>query len=78
MTIGKRISLLYALPAIVARAVGGVSIVNLRLMDRVIGKLATDSFPGTYCVGRLSGIAKDIRGGIRGHIILRPLPRTTS
>ena len=27
---------------------------------------------------RLDGIAKDIRGGIRGHIILRPLPRTTS
>jgi hypothetical protein len=37
-------------------------------MHGVIGKLATDSLPGTYRIGRLSGIAKDIRGGIRGHI----------
>jgi methyl-accepting chemotaxis protein len=68
MTIGKKISLLYALPAALAMAVGGVSIVNLRLMHGVIGKLATDSLPGTYSIGRLSGIAKDIRGAIRGHI----------
>ena len=68
MTIGKKIILLYGLPAALALAVGGVSVVNLRLMHGVIGKLATDSLPGTYSIGRLSGIAKDIRGGIRGHI----------
>ncbi|MGC9945066.1 MAG: methyl-accepting chemotaxis protein [Bryobacteraceae bacterium] len=68
MTIGKKISLLYALPAALALAVGGVSIINLRLMHGVIEKLATDSLPGTYSIGRLSGIAKDVRGGIRGHI----------
>jgi methyl-accepting chemotaxis protein/methyl-accepting chemotaxis protein-1 (serine sensor receptor) len=68
MTIGKKISLLYALPAALAMAVGGVSIVNLRMMHGVIGKLATDSLPGTYSIGRLSGLAKDIRGAIRGHI----------
>jgi methyl-accepting chemotaxis protein len=68
MTIGKKISLLYALPAAVALAVGGVSLANLRLMHGVIGKLATDSLPGACSIGRLSGIAKDIRGGIRGHI----------
>jgi len=48
--------------------VAAVSVVNLRLMHGVIGKLATDSLPGTYSIGRLSGMAKDIRGGIRGHI----------
>jgi methyl-accepting chemotaxis protein len=68
MTIGKKILLLYALPAALALAIGGVSVVNLRRMNGVIGKLATDSLPGTYSIGRLSGIAKDIRGGIRGHI----------
>ena len=68
MTIGKKISVLYALPAVLALAVGGVSVVNLRLMHGAIGKLAKDSLPGTYSIGRLSGIAKDIRGGIRGHI----------
>lgn len=68
MTIGKRITLFYAMPAVVALVVSAVSIFNLRHMDRVIGRLATDSLPGTYCVGRLSGIAKDIRGSIRGHI----------
>ena len=68
MTIGKKISLLYALPAAVTLVVGGVSVVNLRRMHGVIAKLATDSLPGTYSIGRLSGIAKDIRGGIRGHI----------
>jgi hypothetical protein len=56
------------LPAALALAVSGVSVVNLRLMHGVIGKLATDSLPRTYSIGRLSGIAKDIRGGIRGHI----------
>ena len=68
MTIGKKISLLYGLPAALVLAVGGVAVVNLRLMHGVIGKLANDSLPGTYTIGRLSGIAKDIRGGIRGHI----------
>src|ERR1700690_2400620 len=68
MTIGKKISVLYALPAALALAVGGRSVVNLRLMHGAIAKLATDSLPGTYSIGRLSGIAKDIRGGIRGHI----------
>ena len=68
MTIAKKISLLYALPAALALAVGGVSVVNLRLMHGVIVKLATVSLPGTYSIGRLNGIAKDIRGGIRGHI----------
>ncbi len=68
MTIGKKISLLYALPAALVLVVGGVALVNLRLMHGVIGKLANDSLPGTYSIGRLSGVAKDIRGGIRGHI----------
>src|SRR5208337_2534745 len=68
MTIAKKISLLYMLPAALSLAVGGVSLVNLRRMHGVIEKLATDSLPGTYSIGRLSGIAKDIRGGIRGHI----------
>ncbi len=68
MTITKKISLLYALPAVLSLAVGGVSVASLRLMHGVIGKLAADSLPGTYSIGRLSGIAKDIRGGIRGHI----------
>jgi hypothetical protein len=30
-------------------------------MHGVIGKLAADSLPGTCSIGRLSGIAKDIR-----------------
>jgi methyl-accepting chemotaxis protein/methyl-accepting chemotaxis protein-1 (serine sensor receptor) len=68
MTIVQKIALLYAPPVALVLAVGAVSIVNLRLMNGVIGKLANDSLPGTYSIGRLSGIAKDIRGGIRGHI----------
>jgi methyl-accepting chemotaxis protein/methyl-accepting chemotaxis protein-1 (serine sensor receptor) len=68
MTIGKKIGILYGLPAAVALTVGLVSVIDLRSMNQTIGKLATDSLPGTYSIGRLSGIAKDIRGGIRGHI----------
>jgi len=68
VTIGKKICLFYALPAVLTLAVGGVSVADLALMNRTIARLATDSLPGTYSIGRLSGIAKDIRGGIRGHI----------
>ncbi|MGA2135338.1 MAG: methyl-accepting chemotaxis protein [Bryobacteraceae bacterium] len=68
MTIGKKISVFYALPAALALVIGGVAVVDLALMNQTITKLATDSLPGTYSIGRLSGIAKDIRGGIRGHI----------
>jgi CHASE3 domain sensor protein len=38
MTITKKISLLYALPAVLSLAVGGVSVASLRLMHGVIGK----------------------------------------
>jgi methyl-accepting chemotaxis protein len=68
VTIGKKICLFYALPAVLALAVDGVSVSDLALMNRTIGRLATDSLPGTYSIGRLSGIAKDIRGSIRSHI----------
>jgi len=68
MTIGKKIGLFYALPAVMTVGVGSVSLIDLALMRKTVTRLAADSLPGTYSIGRLSGIAKDIRGGIRGHI----------
>ena len=68
MTIAKKICVFYTLPAVLTLVVGGVSVADLRMMHGAIAKLENDSLPGTYSIGQLSGIAKDIRGGIRGHI----------
>ena len=68
MTVGKKIYLLSAPSAALVFLVGGLAVMNLRSMNRTITKLVEDSLPGACSIGRLNGIAKDIRGGIRGHI----------
>jgi methyl-accepting chemotaxis protein/methyl-accepting chemotaxis protein-1 (serine sensor receptor) len=45
-----------------------MSIVLIRAMNDAVQQMALGSLPGINAVGRLAGLAKDVRGGIRGHI----------
>ncbi len=68
MTIGNKIILAFAVPVAFTVVVSGLSIALMRGMNDTVQELAKESLPGINAVGRLAGIAKDIRGGIRGHI----------
>jgi methyl-accepting chemotaxis protein/methyl-accepting chemotaxis protein-1 (serine sensor receptor) len=68
MTIGKKIILAFGIPVVFTIAVCGLSIGIMRELNGGVQQMARDSLPGLNAVGRLMGIAKDIRGGIRGHI----------
>ena len=68
MTIGNKIIFAFGVPVTFTLVVSGISITLMRGMNHTVQQLATRSLPGIGAVGRLAGIAKDIRGGIRGHI----------
>ncbi len=68
MTIGNKIILAFSVPVAFTVVVSGMSIAAMRGMNDTVQELAAESLPGINAVGRLAGIAKDIRGGIRGHI----------
>jgi len=73
MTIGEKISLSTAVSLALVIATGGVSFLKIRLLDQTAQELASNSLPAIYSIGRLSGLAKDIRGNIRGHITANSL-----
>ncbi|HTW66807.1 MAG TPA: methyl-accepting chemotaxis protein [Bryobacteraceae bacterium] len=68
MTIGSRIMFAFGVPVTFTVVVSGLAIILMRGMNDTVQRLATGALPGINAVGRLAGIAKDIRGGIRGHI----------
>jgi len=68
MTIRKKITTFHSVLIALIVAVVAISLASIRLMERTVHQLATDTIPGVYSIGRLSGIAKDIRGGIRQNI----------
>jgi methyl-accepting chemotaxis protein/methyl-accepting chemotaxis protein-1 (serine sensor receptor) len=68
MTIGSKIILGFGVPVAFSILVSGISIALLRGMNATVQQIALGSLPGLNAVGRLAGIAKDVRGGIRGHI----------
>jgi len=68
MTIGQKISLSSAASLVLVIATGGISFLRISLLDKTVQDLATNSLPAIYSIGKLSGIAKDIRGNLRGHI----------
>jgi methyl-accepting chemotaxis protein len=68
MTIEKKIMLSFGVPVAFTVFVSGMSIVLIRAMNDAVQQMALGSLPGINAVGRLAGLAKDVRGGIRGHI----------
>ena len=68
MSIGKKIILAYGLSVLFTILVSTLSIVRSRQLNGTVRQLATRSLPGIDVAGRLAGIAKDMRGGIRTHI----------
>ena len=68
MTIGKKISLNAGVSLALIVATGGLPFLKISLLNRTIQELAKNSLPAIYSIGKLSGIAKDIRGNVRGHI----------
>lgn len=68
MTIGKKISLNAGVSLALIVATGGISFLKISLLERTIHQLATNSLPAINSIGRLNGLAKDIRGNLRGHI----------
>ncbi len=68
MTLAKKIALTYSAPVLLCIAISTVSIINLRKITATVRTLGTESLPGANSIGRLSGMAKDVRGFIRGHI----------
>lgn len=68
MSIGTKIILAYAVAVVFTIAVSSLSIVRSRALNEGVRQLAARSLPGIDAAGRLAGIAKDMRGGIRGHI----------
>jgi len=67
VTIGNKIIIAFGVPVAFTIVVGGISIALMRGMNETIQQIALGSLPGTDAVGRLAGIAKDVRGGIRFH-----------
>ncbi len=68
MSIGKKIIIAYGSLVAFNVAVSIVALVRSRELNESARVLAARSLPGIAAAGRLAGIAKDIRGGIRGHI----------
>ena len=62
MNIGKKIGLTSAAPLVAVVAVGGISVLSMRDMNRTVHGLGEGALPGIHSIGRLSGFAKDIRG----------------
>jgi methyl-accepting chemotaxis protein/methyl-accepting chemotaxis protein-1 (serine sensor receptor) len=68
MSIGKKIILAYGGAVLLTVVVSGLAIVRSSALNESVRLLAARSLPGIDAAGKLAGIAKDIRGGIRGHI----------
>ncbi len=68
MSIGKKIILSYGLSVLFTLLVSSLSIVRSHALQESVRQMARASLPGIDAAGRLAGIAKDIRGSIRGHI----------
>ena len=68
MTIGRKIALSYAAPVSLCILLGVQALLTMQSLNSEVDLLSRDSLPGTRLIGRLSGIGKDIRGTIRGHI----------
>ena len=68
MSIGKKIIFAYGVAVLFTIVLSALSIVRSRALNESARFLAARSLPGIDAAGRLAGIAKDIRGGIRGHI----------
>ena len=68
MTIGQRISIFCGVSVILVAATGGNSLLRLHFLNETVQALAGKSLPAIHSIGKISGIAKDIRGNIRGHI----------
>jgi CHASE3 domain sensor protein len=68
MSIGKKIIFAYGVAVLFTILLSALSIVRSRALNESARLLAARSLPGIDAAGRLAGIAKDIRGGIRGHI----------
>jgi len=73
MTIGKKISLYSGFSLALMMATAGIAFVRIRLLDQTVCELADHSLPSIYSSGKMAGIAKDIRGNIRGHITANSL-----
>jgi len=68
MSIRKKITIFHSVLIALILASVAISLINVRLMERMVHVLTTDTLPGIYSIGRLGGTAKDIRDGIRQHI----------
>lgn len=63
-----QIALSYAIPVGLAGVMGFAAVNILGSLEQTNARLSRQSVPGIYTAGLLSGFAKDVRGGIRGHI----------
>ena len=68
MSIGNKIFIAYGASVLLTVLVSALSINRSGVLNESTRLLAARSLPGIDAAGRLAGIAKDLRGGIRGHI----------
>jgi methyl-accepting chemotaxis protein/methyl-accepting chemotaxis protein-1 (serine sensor receptor) len=68
MSIGRKIIAAYGVAVLFTIAVSALAILRSRALNESVRVLAAHALPGIDAAGKLAGIAKDIRGGIRGHI----------
>jgi len=68
LTLPRQIALSYLIPVGIAGVMGFAAVNVLGRLEQTNTRLSRQSVPGIYTAGLLSGFAKDVRGGIRGHI----------
>jgi methyl-accepting chemotaxis protein/methyl-accepting chemotaxis protein-1 (serine sensor receptor) len=68
MSIGNKILLAYGASVLLTVLVSGLAINRSGALNESTRVLAARALPGIDAAGKLAGIAKDLRGGIRGYI----------
>jgi methyl-accepting chemotaxis protein/methyl-accepting chemotaxis protein-1 (serine sensor receptor) len=66
--IGLRLAISHGLVVALCVGTGVSAFLSMRGLEETTSRIASQSLPGVYSIGKLAGIAKDTRGGIRGYV----------